>query len=1161
MQYFCDGNGSLTLPNKINYWNNQPWDTVINCNLHDLNFSSPLTEIEIIIQLNPGQWIKNFQIDPVGLRSPTNVSLDIGDNGNVDWHEHGNLFHHTSVGNLSIDGVSLSPNLLLRGFVASASNSVSFEVVMPQTYDVNNFISWSQTIEYSGDFQEHYTLTNHSLTVDGIVHNLVKIAFEYTTNSYNTFKLIEVDLLSHGNLRFSLDKSYVQSMMKENPEGGSVIPVSISSQRGSVLFDGIIEHDLAIIDKWISLPQQTFVPGTSHQAISQHSTLSFTSDIEFIELWITSTFDESGEILAHIEIDNLDQGGRFIQHYGAGTISIDSSKSSWDGENVTWVVNPHWYLDDYSRLYWKVKATNTDGLSLGPDVESTGSGTYSASTNDAEVIGFKVLDDTRDLSDFSDPLWPFKVKGSTNLDISGQVRYSGLEGIYPSPSDIDVVISLVNSNVTLASLDVNIDDQGLFSGTITTPNSNQYSGEEMTVRVDIIRIGPSIVETTIDVTSENHKVDFILDINDGNVLDLWVVAPGGDQPADGHVWHPGQDLPLRLSISDDNGLPAIMDMHYLTGDNDWNSITFQVPIGQKNATIDLPLISYTNMQFNNQVNGLAKVYITGKDLAGNNFSGGGNSSEPLATIYLQERLETYVNPNTLQLNREGDYLLPGNTHRFTFEISDGNGIESIDKIQFGLTENDCDLTWKPWNSEISHDSSCFIRSPRIDLTQVGNEQTWWVNIDFELRWDLYENQYDINLQIPWLHIFDESTRTGAGFNSMIPFSWKYHTGVELQIDSITDINFPTGKMIDDVIYIHAQDIVDIEMQLYHSELMIPANNFPFSAGIDLELIGVNDEQQYFERINNDGSVKLRIVYDEIRFGSQARLQAEIANLDGHSKEGDVVQIVIDDSDPVISVDMSSLIDLESDSMDQVRIDVTVHDLHGLTNDSITMNYVYTRKGRIVEGTDGQKEIEIEFNGDNYNLYSSQVDISLAPGDLEKDDGILIWFTGADASGRGLTGLGSSSSNPLVLSIKWMEYEPVLQQIVSNPYRPKVGDIIEINLAIVNIGEYSGNSTVIIRDSEGVVHGNESITLSPDEMKSLNFEVEAWTSGNLGLEIIIDDNYAVPVPIAEIELSDTKSSILDDKMLGVALLSVFFSAFILAVVRNRQQKNFDFHEEE
>ena len=58
--------------------------------------------------------------------------------------------------------------------------------------------------------------------------------------------------------------------------------------------------------------------------------------------------------------------------------------------------------------------------------------------------------------------------------------------------------------------------------------------------------------------------------NNSEVISLEIDAPGGNQLADGHVWHPGQDIPLQLEIADDNGLPAKMELFYNRREEDGN---------------------------------------------------------------------------------------------------------------------------------------------------------------------------------------------------------------------------------------------------------------------------------------------------------------------------------------------------------------------------------------------------------------------------------------------------------------------------------------------------------------------------------------------------------------------------------------------------------------
>ena len=207
------------------------------------------------------------------------------------------------------------------------------------------------------------------------------------------------------------------------------MPVTISAERGGIFFDGEITHEKSIIDTWQSLPLQTFRPGLIQSATSSHETLANTPALESINLKI-STSQNIADTIAELTLDNLANGGRFLQNSGAGVFALDSENCSWDGQNVTWSVQAKWMLDDNSRLYWFTSASNINGMTLGPVMGITGSAQHAASTNDLEVISLQAWSDNRPLHDFTNPLWPLNVMGDKEISISGEVRYSGLSYNY-----------------------------------------------------------------------------------------------------------------------------------------------------------------------------------------------------------------------------------------------------------------------------------------------------------------------------------------------------------------------------------------------------------------------------------------------------------------------------------------------------------------------------------------------------------------------------------------------------------------------------------------------------------------------------------------------------------------------------------------------------------
>ena len=153
------------------------------------------------------------------------------------------------------------------------------------------------------------------------------------------------------------------------------------------------------------------------------------------------------------------------------------------------------------------------------------------------------------------------------------------------------------------------------------------------------------------------------------------------------------------------------------------------------------------------------------------------------------------------------------------------------------------------------------------------------------------------------------------------------------------------------------------------------------------------------------------------------------------------------------------------------------DADGIGNSELTMHWNYIRLGRIIEGAGGQNAIPITFSTSLNHLHATTVDMSTSGIALQKGDEVIVWFTGKDASGRSLVGQGTSDSQPFQPSFSWIAYEPELGEIVSTPYRPTLGQIITIDILVINLGHLDGNSTLILFDLEGKVLGNTSLDIA------------------------------------------------------------------------------------
>ena len=1175
----CEGNVSASLSSVIHripilgvgtpLAHNPPQGSLIDeqeCGSIITNSFGPAQATTLHLQIEPGEEFEWIKLEPTTLRAPLSPSIDLGSDGIIDWKWDG-LFHHTTdLYSLEIDGIP-SPLTEARGFNTTYSSSLEFSILLPArnvsdlSWDCEaNLYCYNGGINFDTNGSEDPTMNETQVLVNnsGFSHLMTEYQFKFTANQATSFNLHSLNYVSGFNHSINFNTS-LEDLMIENSNTTSKILVTISTQRGGIVFDGDIDHESSIVDAWVSLPAKTFRPGLIQSAISNHKTIANTPNLQSINLKISSSTNLA-DTIAEITLDNLENGGRFIQNSGVGVIALDTSNSTWDGENVTWSFESKWLLDDYSRLYWFAAATNLEDLVLGPVMGVSGSGQHAASTNDLEVISLKAWANNRTLHDIGHPLWPLNVKGGEEVIVEGEVRYSGLDGSNPLPGDVDVVISLYSPDNLIGNTSVEIDENGKFNTTLTTPNFGTMSGTELIIKPVLTRIGPESSSNSIDMTSPSQKVRFILDEINLEVVSLEITAPGGNQPADGHVWYPGQDIPLQLSIVDDNGLPSSMELFYNRSGRGWESIGFLTPLGATSATVDLPLIDEMSVPLPDQETGWIDVFIQGNDLSGNPLLNGGNSTQPYARIYVQPPYDTVLLGSSLGLDTVDDYLLPGNTHRFNFTVSDDNGINSFDRVRFVLSEAEdlCVIEWQPWNDQIAHDVGCYIKRPRIDFVQRLQVNTWDVKIDFELRWDVEEHLgYDGHM--PSLKIWDGNGPFVAGFTSIDILSWEIHRGVDLRIIDVEDKVSPSGDFFNRVVYIHDQDMIDLHIMAYHMDYDIPAHNLPFSTYFTIEMIGNNNSDVFTDSFNSDGSSTLRIVVDSLFYGEQIKLLAKSGPIIGNQLSGDSIDIIVDKSDPTLSLSSGSLVIIDSDQLSEVAVDVTIHDDHGLNNDSITMYWSYVRKGLIIEDSSGSLTMPVKFKNVRSNLYSEVVNMSTLS-DLQKGDLIFVWFEGYDASGREISGNGTSTVDPIQTIVRWIAYEPDITSVVATPYRPNVGDIVSIECSITNLGLLDGNSTLSLIDGNGKLIQKLNFTLLVDMTFTHTFEIEAWSDGDLGLKIELDGQ-EVLVPISNVDELKESTASSQTTLLGLAFLSVFIAGLLLIIANTRRSNHSTFDEEE
>ena len=1174
----CEGDASFfleTVPNRMPSLGQNPPSTnpnpqligTKNCGETITSQHGPRVATQYGVIFNPGNNFDWVKLEPITQFHPKNVSIDLGPDSKLDWNWDGDFHYTNSISELIVDGQNINITNQ-RGFEATYNSNLSFSIRLPSRSIGNDYWYCAEQLhcfnggmKYStnGSTDPHISENNVWVNHSGFDHYMTEYKFNFNTTEETSFELFSLNYISGFNHTIYLN-STLSDLMTDNMDTTSSLWVNIATDRAGVSFDGDIFHEKSIVDRWVHTPDLTYRPGLIQQAESSHEILEGTPDLDKIDLKI-STSNDLNNVVAYISLDQLETSGRFIQHYGAGIFKLDSTNSSWNGTNVVWSLESTWYLEDSQRLFWFVEGINAEGFSLGPVVSSSGTASNAASTNDLEVVRLEAWRGSTPLHDFSNQLWPFNVKGGDEIWVSGEVRYSGLEGIHPNPDDLDLILNLFSGEDVIFTKEANIDNEGTFNVSFLNPVSTSLSNTTLLIIPEISRIGPIDANNARDVTAAYEKITIVSDSIESFVGDISVVAPGGMQPADGHIWHPGQDIPLRVEIYDDAGLPSKMTLHLNRSGRGWESMEFLTPLGSYEAIIDLPLIEESSIPLPNQEEGWIDVFISGYDLSGNPLLGGGNQTDPLARVLVQPRYATWIDGSSLGLDTTDGYLFPGKTHSFNFTVTDNNGLESIDLIKFDLSNQyqGCDSNWSPWNNLVTSDVNCFLKPPVFKAEKRWLTNTWDIDIEFELRWDI-ENNIGNDNHTPSLRVFDENAPLGVGFTSISIYNWKIHNGIEFRIDGIEDKKAPFGKEINDVMYIQNLDTVDIILQAYHLGYEYPATNLPFKTEYTLELIGNENSTIRNGDLDSNGRAILRIVFNSSIYGTQIKLIGQIAEVSSHQREGDSFDLLIDSISPEFVVSNGYLVTIDSDSLESVDIEVRITDDQGLTNDSVNMKWRFVRNGRIITQTPELAEIPVSFESTRSNIYNGT--LNMVPNfELQKGDYLIVWFEGSDAAGHPIVGTGADPMMPMQVNIRWIAYEPMLFDIISTPYRPELGEIISINYTLTNFGLIQGNSTIRLIDGDGIVLYEINKSMPVDYSYNSGFEIEAWKLGNLGLQIQIDNNTPIPVPLAGVEEGVDGASSSESLLLGLAFSAFFIAAFFLVYVSSRSNSQRFFDEEE
>ncbi len=1187
-----------------------------------VSFSNPINGYSIEVTLPPNGYIDEMLITPIYGEPARDVAIDVAEDGSDDWYfpfsqGRGHLGWQTTmlqdeptsnpnqIGSTSLE-VSLISGVQESLTILIPEGAIANSGLLAITSDSDGFAG-SISVGVNG-YQKSTSTSNPYLTYLDFSPNQVAsisaMGATWTDSSANSRVWKEVDLtlessttqtitLSRLAISYSLTETvsdltsslanYHSSAAAANPTAVNInIPTNITAPAGQVLINGQILHELMITNKDFSVPQVFYPDGTMYEIVTSHrhlydnselqtiSLVGHASDGETISFWVTNSADNSWGV-------NSDSVS-FAQSSGSQLMSLDTSSSEvsivdggdgWMDVQVTWKFDMSWSWNDLDRINWIAQAYDTNEVSIWP-ANSVSGASGNAIENDLQIDSFEVRDQyNRLISNQFSTFYPFPILEGSQINVTGSVRFQNSLDTRPLGSDFQVRLNLSNSVLLLDS-----HDDGQFSGTFNTPTGQS----EIAATPDLFRVGP--LSGSIggeDVSGQTSIVVMVNDFTAPTAGPLQVMTPSGLQNANGKVWDPSLPLSLFVTIEEPQARGETLTLHYWRADSDdlnFNGIAEEEeylsqvqPLsagmtGEQQVTF--AGIDVSGQSFNSPVH----IYLEGTDWAGLTYQEGGTGGGPgadnsWASVIIATDEPTEIVHNGFNLDRYTGYLLAGVPHTFTMQISEPNGLQTLDNITIMLCGDRLDnlgkVSYNPGTGEIWTADDSMVSPLNVQTQQITSavtELAMMFEISWEYPWE--EGQFGCK---PSVSIIDEITEVDYA-NNIGELTWVLDNSLVAVASGMSDLTPPIVLTEDAHLYLRQGDEFEMTGGVFYNGSGEIFTEVPDDLQVEMTLVYGTEVISSLADVSEEGTWYTTMTLPmRAPFSPTMDVTTTVLNVPGFGTTSTNTdgKVTVDSKSPTVLFDQmnypdSSLTVLESDLLEEVLVSLTIVDEIGMPDEDLEVAWIFLRDNQPVAGTEDTGSLRMLFSEDGRDIFQGSLDFTpnLEGFTIEEGDRIMFWVTSTDRAGNEVQGLGSDEA-PRAVALRVMEFNPALDNVVVSPKDPLQDTTVIIETYWSNTGKRDGTIEINLYEltNDGKWRAEtSSIDLDLSAETSSVYARFEWVAGDPGqpvLYVIVDDDFdnpAHPISGLVVQAPITDEGSDEDTMVYLIMGGVFLVAVVM-----------------
>ena len=1109
-----------------------------------LDLGGMKTDLSPKVTLTPGAMVESLVFRGIFAQPARDASIDLADDGVIDWQFPSDPAYGSYGWQTRLDSTSVTHSSTITG-----NDSIS--VMLPDGANVHSLLlglnpSGSTdplTISSGGNSFYQLSSYNWSTSVISISNPQLVSSNTHVDLSGRNWSKIDIDLSSSPTTTFTIGSFAIGYTLLENVSNlGQVVktyhelnsnnglesivdvPLTWQSSAGGVAIDGGVYHENMITNHPFTVPATWYPNGMVQSFSTQHHHLLGNENIDEIHLIGT---DSSGDIL-NVVLSDITNGGTFTQSSGFGMLKLDSNSSVTEVNGrlvVDWRFEVDWDWDDSQTMSWSAQGFDEDGEGLSPATAQSGGIAIQASENDLQVDSWKVMDlFGHELSDIFSPSYPFWAKSGSQVSVSGTVRFENTLDMRPLVDDFIVAIDIDGTDVVLNST-----SDGQWTGLVTLPMN--YSETNLTPY--IIRAGPATGASGAQDATLTTPVMIKLDDQSPWASNLQINNGQRLLDADGFTWDPSSTLSLQVTVTDDQALGSELVMHYWrevmddsNGDgiadyDEYVTTSRDLPEGiSGERTLTFSGIDVSGLDMNAQFS----VFFTGTDYAGHSLIYGGDSGleNDMATLIIAVNEPTDIPASSLSIDTVEEQLLAGQMHTLSMEISDDNGVNSIDIVTIkllGMDEDDVGvMTWEPRNGAMY--SGELSQLTLHDVITTDMDTHYLVEWQFSLDWNFDESLIP-EYAMPGIVVFDDDDLNPVALMTNLgEIRWQLDNNLEVLVDEMSDNSPPISSSSAEHLYVQPGDDLGFTGTVVYEKSGAQLVTLP-PQGLEVTvstLYGSETISAYSE-VGENGTWDTGMVLPSRSLTDNFLIvDYSITGVVSPGNDVSVLEtlITVDDISPVVQFSSVPL-SFDDDDLEVMQFAVLIIDDGGMPEGDLMVNWAFLRNGLIMDN--GQSSDSITFISSNAGTWSYVGSVDFTDGvnvSLEDGDELIWWIDVTDRAGNSASGTGLSMIDAMNTDFTVLSFDVTVTNLeiaLADGGTPRGNEVVEGTVIAVvahvrNMGTRPGTVTVTLMEDMGesrswLAHGSVDLSLSPGqtlETIPLDFETHGAGSQNLYINI-------------------------------------------------------------